>query len=475
MALTGRLYRCDCFDAIPPMRQNRSKRPMQRALALVLSAVACAPIAHAQDGTFDPGFGNNSGRLLIDVSSSPSDAGQVLRIQADGRLVMAGSCYGASDQFCATRLRANGSYDSGFGPGGVGYLRFDRFEPQGFPHAAFPVDMQLLGDGRMVFLGNTSDGILMAVLKPDGSALDAGVRGSGFFGFQYGATGAGGSGSVLHVQADGGILVAGGTTGPNGNYDMAITRFRPDFSVDATFGNGGYQTVAFDLGGPSGLNSDWVDSLAAQADGRILLGGSASGSPSAAAIARLLPNGQRDMSFGPDQDGRLVLGGNAIRVIRVDRAGRIVIAMEIAGSPACVINRLLADGSNDPAFNGGHAQLFTVPVGGFNGSCSIADLAVQADGTILATGSTYRDSTGHTYFMAAKLTATGALDSSFGIGGKSYGSFATSSNRSDLGAAVAVGNGGLMIAGSSTDLVGDSMFGIARLQLNKIFVDGFEN
>ena len=91
---------------------------------------------------------------------------------------------------------------------------------------------------------------------------------------------------------------------------------------------------------------------------------------------------------------------------------------------------------------------------------------MQADGTILAAGSTQRDSSGDKYFMAAKLTAAGALDSTFGIGGQSYGSFATSSNARD---------GGLMIAGTSTRLAADTTFGIARLQLDKIFTDGFEN
>jgi hypothetical protein len=65
---------------------------MQRRIAgIVVSIGACASIAHAQDGWFDPGFATG-GHELADISPDAVDQGQVMHIQPDGKLLMAGTC-----------------------------------------------------------------------------------------------------------------------------------------------------------------------------------------------------------------------------------------------------------------------------------------------------------------------------------------------------------------------------------------------
>jgi hypothetical protein len=65
---------------------------MQRRIAgIVVSIGACASIAHAQDGWFDPGSATG-GHELVDISPDAVDQGQVMHIQPDGKLLMAGTC-----------------------------------------------------------------------------------------------------------------------------------------------------------------------------------------------------------------------------------------------------------------------------------------------------------------------------------------------------------------------------------------------
>ncbi len=348
---------------------------MQRfAVYSLILIAACASIAHGAnvDGSFDIHFAG-TGHEVVDVSPDSNDQGKVLRIQPDGKLLMTGTCGGI---VCATRLRANGSYDNGidgFGPARVGYLHFDSFI--GFPTAVLLTDTVLLNDGRILLVGTgftpqTSGAMVLASLAANGSALDPGMGGgAGYIRLQYDS--AASVGNALLVQADHKILIAGYTTGPNGNDDMAIKRLMPDFSVDTAFGVNGHQTIAFELGGPSGADNDGASSVAVQSDGRILLAGTAQAQTSSEiAVARLLANGQPDPSFGTNQDGRVhfPLPANnpytTASAMRIDSRGRIVLVGTTKGSNTsaqCVINRLLTDGSQDSGFHAGIRNCFMFP------------------------------------------------------------------------------------------------------------------
>ncbi|MEO7064660.1 MAG: hypothetical protein ABI082_12925, partial [Dokdonella sp.] len=436
-----------------------------------------------------------------DVSPDAKDVGQAMQALPDGRLFLAGTCYrpeppaiGDFPAFCSTRLRPDGSYDTSFGPGGVGYVRFDKLNVPAWPNNTSLYDAIRLRDGRMLFVGRPTDGgIILAVLKADGSALDpnaGGGQGYVQFGSDPASVGAAfdarGATSRLIEQSDGKILVSGSDDGPTGNADFSVMRVLPDLSgVDNSFGTGGRQTVTFDLGGPSGINSDVPLGMALQTDGKILLAGYAQLSASTLdiAIARLLPNGQVDTSFGPNHDGRVHLAPgsvSALASVLVDRQGRIVVG-GVSADPGNTydewyLDRLLSDGSQDPAFNGGVSQRFLIRTGVTTGVQTVKAMTLQPDGKILAVGSVSQGGDGsRQYWGVARLLDNGTLDPSFGIGGRSYASFG-SSPYTDEASGIAVADGGIMIAGNEQvdTSSGDFLFGVAKFQLDAIFVDGFE-
>ncbi len=440
------------------------------------------------EGDFDPTFGNG-GRLLVDVSADPSDSMQTLILRPDGKLLMGGTCGHVEDvqsfpTFCVTQLLADGTYDGNFAPAGLGYVRFDHFAS--WPNNSSLSDMILLRDGRIALLGTTTGAgqMLFAVLLADGTALDSSVGGGlGYITVQF--NGKASLPKSLIEQSDKKILIAGGANGANGNLDFAVGRLLADFSgFDTSFGTGGSQIVAFDLGGPSGDNTDLAEVVRLQSNGKIVLAGVAVSSPASVqpfnaaqiALVRLNTDGSRDTTFGSTGDGRLHYSAGAPEAaagaMQIDAADRIVLGGAVINGSTTqwIIDRLTRDGARDPTFNQGNPQLFSQPPG--NGGI-VQHLALTNDG-IFGIGNTPRTATSTTnYFAVVRLNADGLLDARFGNSGRSYGSFTATNDTDTTGMGIAVGNGGVMVAGSQTQS-SNVQFGIGRLEYDQIFTDGFE-
>jgi hypothetical protein len=101
-------------------------------------------------------------------------------------------------------------------------------------------------------------------------------------------------------------------------------------------------------------------------------------------------------------------------------------------------------------------------------------LAVQSDGKILVSG--LASQVGSVQYLAvARLTYYGTTDFSFGIGGQIRAQYNPASVRNDSASAIAIGNGGIMVAGPSQGASGPNYrFGIAKLRLDLIFSNGLE-
>ena len=106
----------------------------------------------------------------------------------------------------------------------------------------------------------------------------------------------------IALQRDDRIVLAGPVAlagGGSSSSDFGIVRLHPDGTLDAGFGIGGMTIVPFDLA-PNG--NDLALSVIEQANGRLLLAGGAmhdtATSALSAALARLLPDGSLDLSFG---------------------------------------------------------------------------------------------------------------------------------------------------------------------------------
>ncbi|TAL48966.1 MAG: hypothetical protein EPN89_06350, partial [Methylovulum sp.] len=109
-------------------------------------------------------------------------------------------------------------------------------------------------------------------------------------------------GNSVTVQADGKILL-GGWSNIGSSYDFALVRYNTDGSLDTSFGSNGKVTTDFG-------DDERGHSVAVQADGKILLGGSGSGSSNNDfALVRYNTDGSLDKSFGGDGKVTTDLGG----------------------------------------------------------------------------------------------------------------------------------------------------------------------
>lgn len=265
------------------------------------------------------------------------------------------------------------------------------------------VDLAVLPSGKMLLAATVDAGggnldFAVIRLNADGS-LDTGFGTAG--GRRIAFDRAGGSlvdtfYSML-VQPDGRILLVGEAAGaPADGSDMAVVRLTANGSPDPTFGNQGKALVGFNLGAAGVGRDDVALHAVLQADGRILLVGRASLTPSSHAwvAARLTASGIRDSSF--DADGRVQLPlpvpseraeGRAIRVL--PDGDIIATGMAMRQDPATpaydiVVSRLSATGSPDPGYGTAGVAVFDFGLGG-EGQVPF-DLQVWPDGSTQVCG-----------------------------------------------------------------------------------------
>jgi uncharacterized delta-60 repeat protein len=185
----------------------------------------------------------------------------------------------------------------------------------------------------------------------------------------------------------------------------------PPGSLDASFGTGG--KVLTVIGGGSAAAA-----MEIQADLRIVLAGSAfTGVKSDFAVARYKANGKPDNAFGTQGVATASVGptGDAATGVGIDGAGRIVAAgftQQPAGYDFGTV-RWTAGGTLDAAFGAGG-----IVVTDFNGGIDLAraGLVVQADDKPVVMGEAQFSST--PALGLARYTVSGALDPTFGTGGK---------------------------------------------------------
>ncbi len=220
-------------------------------------------------------------------------------------------------------------------------------------------------------------------------AAHAGSLDSSFnIGSGFGGAGYNGGVSTLAVQADGKMIAGGSFTSMNGTTRNYIARLNTDGSVDSSFNTG------------SGANH-YVYASAVQADGKIVIGGHFTliNNVWRSNIARLNANGSLDTSFNPGS------GMNyAVWALAVQADGKIVVGGDfttVNGAGRLNIARLNADGSLDSGFN---------PGSGANNY--IYSLALQPDGKILI-GGIFGTVNGVARNGIARLNTNGSLDTSF--------------------------------------------------------------
>lgn len=302
------------------------------------------------DGRFDASFvgpgGGGAGRFTLPISNRDDAIASIL-LQADGRIVLIGSCrLGDLNASCGARLHANGALDTSFvGPAGNGAGLF------------------------VASLSGGQDFVIQARLQPDHKILIA-----------------------SHCSND---------PQARGVERGCVTRLDATGRFDASFNPAGTPGQIRFIS--AGAIKFAPAALALQADGKPVLAGSCeavAAQPRRLCIIRYLPDGIADRSFvGPTREGRgsfVIMPSGAASVIRVhgmetQSDGKLVVTAKCRptdaeqGSELCVA-RLHDDGSFDRSFDGPDAQApgngsFLQRLGPAN--VDSPQLALQSDGQIV--------------------------------------------------------------------------------------------
>lgn len=169
------------------------------------------------DGSLDTVFGTD-GKFTYRHAGDNSDYGNFVTLQADGKIVTAGSAYdGQSFKILILRLASDGTLDSGFGTGGV-------VTYQGSPSIFdYSFGVATEKNGNIVVAGasnngSSDDGIIL-MYTPYG-ILDSGFGDNGVFTID-GPAGGEDRAHGLSLQTDGKIVVTGYSHG--GENDDVLT------------------------------------------------------------------------------------------------------------------------------------------------------------------------------------------------------------------------------------------------------------
>lgn len=276
-----------------------------------------ALVRYLPDGTRDPTFngdGDDDGMITTDFFGG-TDEGYALAIQSDGKIVVVGV---AGYDFGLVRYNVNGSLDDGgpnditagdsFGTGGKVTTDF-LYNLDGAFDVAIDAEERLVVAGYAYHWAHCDFDFALARYLPDGQ-LDQSFDGDGdndgkimtdFVGTYDTAFG-------LSIFDDGRIVLGGGAYDIAENTaDFALARYLSNGAPDGTFGTGGLVTTNFQEPNDS---YDHAYGVAIHEDGGLekIVAVGVSGADSAEgdfALARYLPNGDLDGTFGKNADGKV--------------------------------------------------------------------------------------------------------------------------------------------------------------------------
>lgn len=326
--------------------------------------------------------------------------------------------------------------------------------------------MALQTDGKIVMAGGTFAAFILARFGADGTLDDSfgsgGTVTTNIAGQQEAL------GVVIEPGPDGRIIVAGYAD----RDDITVACYQPDGRPDEGFGTGGIVT---------GIATGVANDVTIQPDGRILIAGRAAFETPRGDdfddlfVARLLPDGQPDGSFGLGGQVVTDVGGlnNEAQNVVVQPTDEMIVISGSSPNPGSTgvgidhhtdIARYRPDGGPDLAFGTGGTLTLDAFVG--------ADLAVQPDGRLVLVGTA--DTTpptsppgSVTELSVMRLEPDGTPDRTFGDNGTvnvsvtGLSSPAGAAGR-DTGSALALQpDGRIVIAGATGGP--NSNFAVARL------------
>ena len=389
--------------------------PTAAHFALVRLTTAGVP-----DATFGAG-----GQVMLDVDGALQGTDQIsaIAVQADSNIVVAGSApvtgINGVTNYVAVRFSDTGVLDTGYGVGGRAFADFGASSYDTAGGAA------LDANGKLVVAGSSRDYSIpldsghVSVARFDGAGvLDPTFSNDGLVQFDVKRPG---DNPARGFAFDGSKIVVAGITSSTsslGGSHAALVRYLADGSLDPTFGDGG--RVFADVN----LYADEPFAVVIQPDHKIIVAGSyfqnnGAGAPAAyGLIERFNADGTLDATFGDHGlvlPTNIYLGGIAqeatIDSIALQPDGKIVTlehaANRFAGFSKAVVDRYNADGTLDANFATGGRAVYDASQG-----VPFQALLLQTDGRFLLGGTGAQGQ-----IELSRLTAAGVLDPTFGNGG----------------------------------------------------------
>jgi uncharacterized delta-60 repeat protein len=251
------------------------------------------------DGTLDTSFsGDGKAYVAFDLGGADGDRALDAVQLPNGKLIVVGNAEVADEDtdIAITRLNVDGSRDTSFDGDGRVTFSFGldpAFRDEIASSVALDANGNILVAGGAEKAGDVANDFAVARLTPNG-ALDPNFGGDGLVTVAFDLGGSLEDTALeLIVAPDGSIFVTGGVR--DSGYDFGAVKLLPDGTPDATWGNGGKATVAFDL---DGNNDDIAYGAVLQPDGKLVFTGFAGQANTDVALARLDANGELDPSFG---------------------------------------------------------------------------------------------------------------------------------------------------------------------------------
>jgi uncharacterized delta-60 repeat protein len=297
--------------------------------------------------------------------------------------------------------------------------------------------------------------------------LDNAFGGGGRVTWQLGLGGHEGSSHAfaMSVAPDGRVVIGGTATDEQMHPAFLVARFTPDGRADDTFGAGGRIILQ---AGTGILPYSQGTAVAVAPDGGIVLAGNATDAPAhpAVALIRLLPDGTPDPAFGTDGVVRAQLGSDSSQALAldIDAAGRILVAGDADdgnGRPALSLARFSATGALDESFGSGGRTVVQLGDGAGGFSAGTALAALPGGGVLVAGEAS--DSRGNQQMVLLRFSQSGAVDASFAARGVARLQMGSGVNGfSTVRALILAPDGGILLAGEATGRAADEQVALVR-------------
>lgn len=404
-------------------------------IAVAVAALAAFPAVASGAARPDPSFGAGRGYV---TTSIPGYSTVAYAAAATGRgTVVAGQAITRSGdgQVLVARYLPGGTLDPTFGTDGI--FRSSLPTRDGpFIGTSLAVEPQT---GRLLVGGGYGQGSMLALRLTARGQLDR-TFGAGR---GYATVSAGGIAQTIALDSAGRILLGGSNANVNGR-PMVVARLTRAGALDRTFGRRGRAQSVF--WNPMMASSAGVSGLVTTPGGGIVaaghldyIGGDGHGS---AGLFALTSTGQPQTGFGTSGHTEVAFSKAPsgfqqwfpCTLLR-DAQGRLTVSGNGSnGSAGAVLSiRLTPAGALDPSFGSGGRSSVAGPSGASDTTCG----AVPAPGGGLTVG------VGATL---ARITGTGTSDPAFGPGGRVR---ITSPSGVGLNAAAAGAAGSVVVAGST--------------------------